>query len=151
MITYRKGDLMQVKSGILAHGCNMHGVMGSGVAKLVKEMYPKAFERYRKDLTGGFPLGSVSVWSPQETGTVEFLVASCLTQEDMGYDGKRYVSYDAIDSCFNILNIISIKAGLPIHIPRIGAGLGGGSWDVIAEIIRDRCEEVSVTVWDLPS
>ena len=148
MITYKNGDLMQVKSGILAHGCNKHGVMGSGVAKLVKEMYPKAFRQYVTDLEDGFPLGSVSFWSPQETGNVEFLIANCLTQENMGNDGKRYVSYDAIDCCFNILNIIAVKTGLGIHIPRIGAGLGGGDWATIESIINDRCKDVSVTVWD---
>ena len=34
MIEYRKGNLLDVTSGLIAHGVNCQGVMGSGVAKL---------------------------------------------------------------------------------------------------------------------
>lgn len=147
-IAYKTGDLLSVKSGIIAHGCNMHGVMGSGVAKQIKAMYPEAFETYQADLLAGFPLGSVSIWSPQKTGFVELLIANCLTQQDMGSDGKKYVSYDAVDSCFAALDVIAQKANMTINIPKIGAGLGGGDWGVIESIINHRCKVSDVMVWE---
>ena len=147
-ISYKTGDLLSVKNGIVAHGCNMRGVMGSGVARQIKAMYPEAFDAYQADLLAGFPLGGVSVWSPQKTGAVSLLIANCLTQQDMGSDGKKYVSYDAIDSCFIALDAIAQRANMTINIPKIGAGLGGGDWEVIKSIINYRCKASDVVVWE---
>ena len=151
MITYKVGDLLDVTDGILAHGCNMRGVMGSGVARLVQAKYPEAFRQYITDLCNYFPLGGVSFWSPLgEDEPTRFLVANCLTQEKMGADGKKYVSYDAVDMSFQILNKVAEEGSYTIHIPRIGAGLGGGDWGVIEAIINHKCKNVDVIVWDLP-
>ena len=131
MITYKVGDLLDVTDGILAHGCNMRGVMGSGVARLVQAKYPEAFHQYIKDLYNYFPLGGVSFWSPLgEDEPTRFLVANCLTQEKMGADGKKYVSYDAVDMSFQILNTVAVQGSYTIHVLRFGAGLGGGDWGV---------------------
>ena len=151
MITYKVGDLLDVTDGILAHGCNMRGVMGSGVARLVQAKYPEAFRQYITDLCNYFPLGGVSFWSPLgEDEPTRFLVANCLTQEKMGADGKKYVSYDAVDMSFQILNKVAEEGSYTIHIPRIGAGLGGGDWGVIEAIIKKKKKNVDVIVWDLP-
>ena len=45
-IEYRQGDLFQTDVRHIVHGCNAQGVMGKGVAKLVKELYPKAYNEY---------------------------------------------------------------------------------------------------------
>ena len=37
-----------------------------------------------------------------------------------------------------------------IHIPLIGAGLGGGNWEIIREII-EQTVEFPTTLWVLPS
>lgn len=47
---YIHGDLFAVNSGIILHGCNSHGVMGSGVAKTFKKLYPEAFKKYMADI-----------------------------------------------------------------------------------------------------
>jgi O-acetyl-ADP-ribose deacetylase (regulator of RNase III) len=41
------------------------------------------------------------------------------------------------------------KAGASIHMPRIGCGLGGGTWDMIEPILLETCEGLEVTVYDL--
>jgi O-acetyl-ADP-ribose deacetylase (regulator of RNase III) len=51
---------------------------------------------------------------------------------------------------FQILNKVAEEGSYTIHIPRIGAGLGGGDWGVIETIINHRCKNVNVIVWDLP-
>lgn len=40
MIEYRKGNLLDITSGVIVHGCNMRGVMGSGVALAIRNKYP---------------------------------------------------------------------------------------------------------------
>lgn len=151
MITYKVGDLLEVKKGILAHGCNTQGAMGSGVARLVKEKYPGAYASYVRDLDAGYGLGDVSFWSPLGLDDKsEFFIANALTQVNMGSDGKKYVSYDAVDRVFQTLTRAAQMGIYEIHIPKIGAGLGGGDWGVISAIIQHRCKDVNVIVWELP-
>jgi hypothetical protein len=44
------------------------------------------------------------------------------------------------------------RAGASIHMPRIGSGLAGGSWEVVEEIVEETlCRQgLRVTVYDLP-
>ena len=46
MIEYIHKNLTTVTHGIVAHGCNCKGKMGAGVAKDIKEKWPKAFDGY---------------------------------------------------------------------------------------------------------
>lgn len=126
MIEYRKGDLMAVTSGIIAHGCNAQGVMGSGVAALVKAKYPAAFEQYVADLEMMAkdesykivsPLGYVSFWSPTDLSDLtpdRLLIANCITQNLFGRDGSKFMSYDAIHSCFAVLESVAKMNGMTI-------------------------------------
>lgn len=149
MIQYKKGDLFTTPDRVIVHGCNSHGIMGSGVAKRVKELYPEAYEKYRDyckemDLRQGkrYILGKVIAAMSNN-----MLILNCITQMDYGNDGEKYVSYDAIDTS---MMTIARKHDLDnISMPKIGAGLGGGNWNVIKEIINHRLKDKIVTVWEL--
>lgn len=152
-INYQSGNLLDVTSGLIVHGCNAQGVMGSGIALQLKQRYPGMFSQYVED---------VNRWSHQGTqrhlcmGKVswyfhdDLVIASCITQKFYGKDGAKYVSYDAIDECASEIDDITSIGGLAnvdhIHLPKIGAGLGGGSWDVIAEILKHRIS-LPITCW----
>lgn len=134
-IEYRQGDLLSVQSGIIVHGCNAQGVMGSGVAKAVREKYPDAYEKYRNRCMliedKSRLLGRV-VW--YHVLGKDLYIANAITQLTFGSDGKQYVSYEAIEKSFNMIN--SEALNVDVHIPMIGAGLGGGDWEVISGIIE---------------
>ena len=149
MIEYRKGNLLDVTSGIIIHGCNSHGVMGSGVALAVKNKYPSAYELYREQCIGSKDdpslLGSVIVYEVNE----KLMVANMITQKDFGTH-KRQVNYGAIANGFDDLE--EFYANTPeveFHFPKIGAGLGGGDWEVIAEIIEHMCPDRRLVCWEL--
>ena len=60
-------------------------------------------------------------------------------QEEYGYDGEKYASYDAVDDAFS-----RIARQFPDHhiaYPAIGCGLGGLEWDVVSRIIRHRLKD----------
>lgn len=140
MITYKKGDLFSVKEGVIAHGCNAQGIMGSGVAIQVKRLYPEAYYDY---LDMPKTLGSVG-YTPV---TPTLSIANCITQEFYGRDpATKYVSYPAMIEVFRQLNMLH---NTPIHIPKIGAGLGGGDWEVIERIIKQNAPLADITVWTL--
>lgn len=76
MIEYKKGNLLDVTKGIIMHGCNCQGVMGSGVALAVKRKYPLAFDRYsqmcadfKDDGIEGKLLGTVQSVKVQSEGS----------------------------------------------------------------------------------
>lgn len=60
MIRYIKGDLLETDAPVIVHGCNCQGVMGSGVAKQIKEKYFTVYEIYRKIYENqGLELGTI--------------------------------------------------------------------------------------------
>jgi O-acetyl-ADP-ribose deacetylase (regulator of RNase III) len=136
MINYINGDLLKVTVGIIAHGCNAQGVMGSGVARSIRTKYPEAYLDY---LLMPKKLGEVSLVQVSKN----LQVASCITQQFYGRDPKvQYVSYPAIEECFS-----KLPKDIPIHIPKIGAGLANGDWEVISKIISNF--NLDVTCWIL--
>lgn len=133
---YIRGDLLQGRSLAIAHGCNNRGVMRSGVAKAIRETYPSAFRAYSK----AHNLGDCSVISAAtNTNSLQrILVFNCVTQNGYGYDGKRYVDYEALkNSLVKAASQVSSMEIWEIGIPKIGAGLGGGDWKIISRIIDE--------------
>ena len=131
-IEYRKGDLLTTDIKHIMHGCNSHGVMGSGVAKVIRDKYPKAYRDYNDKYNNyGLDLGSIVV-SVQDDGKV---IHNAITQKDYGRDsGRIYVSYWAIANVFRHIESWGIKE---IAIPKIGAGYANGDWNVISAIIEN--------------
>lgn len=149
---YRTGDLMDVTEGVIAHGCNAQGVMRSGVAKVIREKYPLCYTKYSNDIQTGLKLGKISVY----THSASLVIVNAITQEYYGKDGKKYVSYDAVDSCFKSLFEMMKDSNAALNIPTIGAGLGGGSWNIIETIIDEAAESVGfdtddIICWSLPT
>lgn len=166
-IIYKKGNLVDAEEHCIAHGCNAQGVMGSGVAKAIKEKWPQAFVRYRAQYESpyGLQLGRsvyYAHYDPEHPTIEEYkLIVNCITQEFYGKDGKKYVSYDAIHTCIKGINDEARgrknAQNKPLEqnpfdsfaIPKIGAGYGGGSWEVIAAIIEDVTTDVQPVVYEL--
>ena len=149
-LEYRKGDLFSVTEGIIAHGCNAQGAMGSGVAGIIRSSYRSAYKFYlHKYHTEGLKLAEVQIVKIEDSP--KLYIANLITQEFYGKSDKRYVSYDAVDECFANLMARNLR-GLTINIPKIGAGLGGGDWNVIEAIIKSNIEnytDQNVVVWEL--
>lgn len=124
--------------------------MGSGVALAVKNKYPGAYLDYRNiHDEEGLELGTAYPFCP----TTDLVIWNAITQEGFGQP-TRNCSYDAIQTCFeDINNAVDHSADIgivkEIHIPMIGAGLGGGNWEIIREIIEQTVTH-PVTLWVLP-
>lgn len=142
-IKYCKGDLLLADELHLVHGCNAQGVMGSGVARVIRAAYPQAYEDYiTAHKQGKTLLGNIIV-SVQDNGRI---IHNAITQEYYGRDGKTYVSYWAIAECFSKLESFNLGH---IALPKIGAGLGGGDWQVIEAIIENILVRTQATVYEL--
>lgn len=143
----KSGNILSVTEGIIVHGCNARGVMGSGLAKQVKDLYPKAFLDYKEQLARNpNPLGSV-IFSAVGDG---LMIANAITQENYGRDSSKvYVDYEAISSTFQIIAGLAVAVEAHVHYPFIGAGLANGDWKKIDNIIDDIFDQYDVerTLW----
>lgn len=150
------GNLLSVQKGIIVHGCNAQGVMGSGVAAGVRAQYPGAYQVYRQAYEKArqeglecLQLGRV-VWFTVSKEP-KLAVANAITQKFYGRNPKvRYVDYDAVDRAFERIGQVAREHQLEVHYPLIGAGLANGDWQVISKIINQRLEGVPHTLWTLP-
>ena len=136
----------------IMHGCNAQGVMGSGVAKSLRDKFPLIYNYYRKiQEIYGLKLGNII-----PVKRYDKCIINAITQEFYGRDGKKYASYDAIVECIEkLLTYEPIKNRMDkvsIAIPKIGCGLGGLNWQVVSSIFRSyedgTIEFVVYEVWD---
>ena len=142
MVNYVKGNLLDSDCDYICHQVNCQGVMGSGIAKQIKESWPEVYERYRREYEACLKhnrhpdtmLGSIDIapiWNTNQN------VINMYSQCSFGYDGKRYTSYDAFAHALGLIKART-PDGAKIGFPKnIGCGLGGGNWNVIITLIRE--------------
>lgn len=145
------GDMLQLKSGIIVHGCNAQGVMGGGIAWQIRNQYPQAYEEYVgvHKAEGGLRLGDVIFTTIDQAAGL--FIANAITQKYYGTSGKKYVSYKAVFEAMKTVAEFSEDIGIPVHYPLIGAGLAGGDWSIIQPVIDAAFkQDAERTLWILP-
>lgn len=161
MVTFHNGNILDSGADIICHQVNCQGAMNSGVAKAIRQKWPKVYTEYRslaknlsseefcdEDLSWTYMLGHIqSVLIPKDKGFQ--IVINMFAQNGYGYDGKRYTSYDAFWSCLGEIRK-SVAPGTTIAFPaRIGCMRGGANWDVILTMIKEVLgADYSVEIWD---
>lgn len=140
MVKYVYGDLLDSNCDYICHQVNCQGVMGSGIAKQIRERWPVVYESYRDVIENNRVLGGDLL------GEVDFVlvgesnyryVVNMFCQYNFGPDGKRYTSYDAFAAALETI-AERVPLGGTIGFPKnIGCGLGGGNWKVISALIEE--------------
>lgn len=158
MINYIQKDVTTVDDGIVAHGCNCQGVMGSGVALAIRNKWPKAYETYNAICVSYSKthelLGDVHfvVVEMDAAGVPTVIVANCFTQHLFGRD-KVHADVDAVEGSLTQAFTLASGANMPLYMPRIGCGLGGLNWDTqvgpVVEKLSEKFSTVEVNVCDL--
>ena len=87
---------------------------------------------------------------------VDIQVINMVAQRGLKPRGQstKVVSYDALNDCFElIVERYKGVAEISFHMPRIGVGLGGGSWSIVSALIDITlcAANFSVFVYDLPA
>ena len=141
------GDLIQLAQEgafeVIAHGCNCQCVMGAGIAKTIKKVFPKAYDADCRTKKGSRDkLGSCSV-ATCETATGSLEVVNAYTQFHWRGSGVK-ADYEAIRTCMQWIK--RRYAGQRIGLPKIGAGLAGGDWKIIQAIIEEELADEDVTI-----
>jgi O-acetyl-ADP-ribose deacetylase (regulator of RNase III) len=151
-IKYVEGNLFDTKIKTIVHGCNAQGAYGAGVAAIIRRDFPQAYHAYKDkyEKNGKLELGSIIIAPCGDGNADNFkVIINAITQEYYGRDHKRYVSYNAIADAMSRINLIA-KLGLKeVAMPKIGAGLAGGNWNIIEAIVESELKDVQPHVYVL--
>lgn len=137
-----KGDLIKLaiegEFDLIIHGCNCFCTMGAGIAKTIKQTFPEAYKADLATQKGDkLKLGTIS-WAKSKTKNGELIIVNGYTQ--FNWRGRRRkVDYEAIKEVFKTVK--EEFSGLRIGYPAIGAGLAGGDWQIISEIIEEQLKD----------
>jgi O-acetyl-ADP-ribose deacetylase (regulator of RNase III) len=124
---------------------------GGGVAKEAAKKFPSAHREF-----------SSWIWSvprPRRLGEVHFadpdnsiVIASLIGQVGFGPSSAPRIRYAALERCFERVRDFAVARSASVHMPRIGTGQSGGSWETVEELLQDTLVAggISTTVYDLP-
>ena len=156
-VNYVRGDATQPigsENRIITHCCNDQGYWNAGFVKALSHRWPEPERAYRRWATGLETL-------PFALGNVQFVrvvaglcVANIIGQSGISNGRLNHpppVRYEAIRKGLERVRQLALTHTASIHMPRMGAGLAGGNWDLITEIIESELcvHGLQVTVYDL--
>ncbi len=152
-IHYIKGDATRpIGEGnkIIAHICNDIGGWGAGFVLAISKRWKEPERKYREwfHSGGNFSLGRIQIVQVEDTVSVANMIAQTGISPSRGVPPVRY---DAVRTCLDNLAKTAAEMNAQIHMPRIGCGLAGGSWDKIEPIIQETLitRNIDVFVYDL--
>jgi O-acetyl-ADP-ribose deacetylase (regulator of RNase III) len=137
---------------IIAHICNDIGGWGKGFVLAISKRWPepeRAYREWHRDRAhNDFGLGATQLVQV----TADTWVANMVAQHGLrpGSQGPL-IRYDAVEKCLTAVGDSALEHKASVHMPRIGAGLAGGKWELIEPIVvRTLLErDIPTTVYDL--
>lgn len=167
-INYTTGDALRPYgkgTKIITHICNDIGGWGAGFVVALSKRWTLPETVYRKAFRQATPprLGEVQFVDIPRMYTVgegRVVVANMIAQHGIGWrNGVPPIRYDALELCLKEVAYYALAGKTPqevsqvsVHMPRIGTGLAGGTWDKIESLIKKNLVDfnIPVTVYDLP-
>lgn len=135
MIKHIKCDIFESGADVICHQVNCQGVMGSGIAKQVREKYPVVYETYKELCGQDKPKNLLGIAQPVQAND-KTIIVNIFAQENFGYDGKCYTDYDALREGFKTVR--DNNKDDVIAIPYLmGCHRGGGDWNIVYKMIEE--------------
>ncbi|OYV61278.1 MAG: hypothetical protein B7Z69_01340 [Actinobacteria bacterium 21-73-9] len=124
---------------------------GNGFASQVRRRFPDVWSRFKKDTIEArrLPaLGDVFIGMLDNNISVAHMVA----QHGIGASRSLRLRYAALAQCLSEVREKAQQLGATVHMPRVGTGHGGASWDIVRELISEELVDkgVATTVYRPP-
>lgn len=146
---FDRGDVTHI-----GHCVNCQGVMGSGIAKSIKERYPAVYSLYETFHEGvkteqhvlGFNLVSHPEYPYDRT--IHNLHGQC-------YYGtsKRHLNYGALaEALFGMEKKLTFNGAMSASVGfpyKMGCDRAGGDWEIVEEMIKFIFRDHNVTIYKL--
>lgn len=125
---------------------------GNGFASQVRHRFPDVWTQFRSEtlaLHRAPALGEVFIGAIEKDVTVAHMVA----QRGIGASGSQRLRYAALAQCLSEVRTKAQELGASVHMPRVGTGHGGASWDIVKELIAEELVDkgVATTVYRRPA
>jgi len=146
-----KGNLITLAQegefDLIGHGCNCFCTMGKGIAPQIKEAFPEAWEADQVTSKGDFrKLGNYSFGFKTLDNGNSLTICNIYSQYNYNRRGQNKVHLDYTALTLALRKINFEFHGLSIGLPLIGAGLGGGNWELVKQIIETELKDMDVTI-----
>lgn len=150
-ITYLEGDatVPQAKGNkIIAHVCNDSGGWGRGFVLAILHRWPEPEREYRRwhreRAHNDFGLSAVQFVKVMG----DTWIANMVGQHGVrGRSNPRPIRYEALQTCPLKVAAASVEIDASVHMPRIGCGLAGGTWDRVEPFIVATLAEAGAAVF----
>ena len=155
MIRYLSGDATRPATDgpvVIAHVCNDIGAWGAGFVLAVSKRWPEPERAYRALSPADRRLGTVELVPVASPTTASWWVANMVGQHGLRRaGGTSPVRYDAITQALQLVAEHAKTYSASVHMPRIGCGLAGGTWNRIGPIIEQTLVAAGIVcyVYDL--
>ena len=147
MINYVDGDATQpIGEGqkLIVHCCNDIGAWGAGFVLALSKRWKRPEQVFTSEPR--LLLGTVQFVRV----TKDIVVANLVGQRGVAqWNGQAPIRYGAVREGMETVAEYARKHNMSIHMPRIGCGLAGGTWDHIEPILMDKLKGLDVVVYDL--
>lgn len=140
---YFKTDALEFDAPAFAHGVNIMGLMGGGIAYQVAQKYPMVEPAYRNACkTRKLRIGGCFPVTTSRAGA-SYVIYNLATQVQPGPHG----SLTAVDIAVGRMVEHALDNGIDhIAMPRIGCGIGGLRWQDVMFILNGHCSQVKFSV-----
>lgn len=152
-INYIKEDATNpqgIENKIIVHICNDIGGWGKGFVMAISKKWKTPEQKYREwyKTADKFELGEVQFVQVENNLWVSNLIGQHKINKDE--NGQAPIRYNAIEIGLQKVAEFALKVNATVHMPRIGCGLAGGTWDKIEPILLKTLIEkgINVTVYD---
>jgi O-acetyl-ADP-ribose deacetylase (regulator of RNase III) len=134
-----RSNALHVDCDAIAHGVNLKGFMGGGIARQIAETFPKAEQEYidycQDELCRLGGCLALSINAGETVGP--YTLYNLFTQILPGKDARL----TALDVSLKRMNEHALKNDIQnIAMPRIGCGIGGLSWNNVKPVIEANSE-----------
>ena len=145
--TIIEGDLLETEAEVIVHQVNCMGKMGSGVAKAIRDKWPIVYEKYHELFYQDFFVVKLGICQPVKVSDTQRVI-NMFSEENYGYDGKMYTSYDAVNECFGKIRKYMESNGLKtMAIPyKMSCVRGGANWDAIMALLNANFGDSDISI-----
>lgn len=142
MIYYVTGDVTRPTAEgekCIVHVCNDIGAWGSGVVVAISKRWPEPERAYRQ-IADNSPeemvLGNYQMVMVEDDITIVNMIAQHGIRTRKNRNAPAPIRYDALRECLKKV-ADELSTEVSIHMPRIGCGRAGGTWDKIGPIVEE--------------
>lgn len=150
IINYLKGDATSpIATGnkIIVHICNDIGGWGKGFVLAISKKWKKPEKEYKIwwKSNDNFNLGEVQFVNVED----DIWIANIIGQHKIYKDelGNPPIRYEAVLSGLDKVATFAKAINASVHMPRIGCGLAGGTWDKIEPLINQTLSASNTEVY----